>query len=125
MDTQANAIKRKRFLWGALLAWIPFLFLLLPTAIRFFGSLSSQKATGLGAVAGGISESLATFGLAVTVVFEVCAIVLLVRAFSRGHAARSLFSLLSLCCSGLIILFLGVFLWVSYFGMQYFIPQNH
>ncbi|MFI5089915.1 MAG: hypothetical protein ACHP7P_07635 [Terriglobales bacterium] len=113
MDAQADAIKRKRFLWGVLLAWAPFLFFVIGflSAIR---GISSQKATGLGAVAGGISEFLATFGLAVTVVFEVCAIVLLLRAFSRGHSARSFFSVLSLCCSGFMILFLGLFFWVSY-----------
>ncbi len=112
MDTQADAIKRKRFLWGVLLAWVPFLFLMFPTAVTFFSSLSSQKATGLGAVAGGLSESLVTFGLAVTLVFEVCAIVLLLRAFSKGHPLRALFSVLSICCSGIVLFGFGLFLWV-------------
>ena len=112
MDTQADAVKRKRFLWGVLLAWVPFLFLILPAAVTFFGSLSSQKATGLGAVAGGLSESLVTFGLAVTLAFELIAIILLLRAFSKGHPLRALFSVLSICCSGTILFGFGLFLWV-------------
>ena len=112
MDAQADAIKRKRFLWGVLLAWAPFLFLIFPTAVTFFSSLSSQKATGLGAVAGGLSESLVTFGLAVTLAFELVAIVLLLRAFSRGHPLRAFFSVLSICCSGIVLFGFGLFFWV-------------
>jgi hypothetical protein len=40
-------------------------------------------------VAGGLTETFLLFGLLVTVVFEVAAIILLVRAFERGHWLRS------------------------------------
>ncbi|MGC2321995.1 MAG: hypothetical protein WA463_05135 [Terriglobales bacterium] len=112
MNAQPDAIKRKRFLWGVLLAWIPFLFLILPIAVAFVSSLSSQKATGLGAVAGGLSEAMVTFGLAVTLAFELIAIVLLLRAFSRGHPLRAFFSVLSICCSGIVLFGFGFFLWL-------------
>ena len=111
MDVEADAIKRKRFLWGVLLAWLPFLFLMFPAAITFFTSFSSQKATGLGAVAGGLSEALVTFGLAVTLAFELTAIILLLRAFSRGHPLRAFFSVLSIFCSGIVLFGFGLFLW--------------
>jgi len=111
MDTQVDAIKRKRFLRGVLLAWIPFLFLLFPTVVWFLSNLSTQKATGLGAVAGGLSESLVTFGLVVTLTSEVIALVLLFRAVSRGHPMRTFFSVVSICCSGLVLFGFGLFLW--------------
>ena len=112
MDDPPDVIKRKRFLWGVLLAWIPFLFLQFPTIVAFFTELSNRKATGLGAVAGGLSESLVTFGLAVTLTSEVVAVVLLLRAFSRGHPLRTFFSALSICCSGLVLFGFGLFLWL-------------
>ena len=33
MGVQRDDLKRKRFLWGACLAWAPFLFLVIPAAI--------------------------------------------------------------------------------------------
>jgi hypothetical protein len=46
--------QKKRFLWGVLLAWIPFFFFILPAFFNAFREISTQKATGLGAVAGGV-----------------------------------------------------------------------
>jgi predicted metal-binding membrane protein len=108
---------KRRFLWGVLLAWTPFFVAVLPTIIGIFNAfreISTQKATGLGAVAGGLTEAFATFGLFATVVFEVTALVLLVRAFSKGHPMRTFFSVLSICCSGLMLTILGLFLWLSF-----------
>ena len=109
-----DPLKKKRFLWGVLLAWAPWL----PTIIGLgftFRDISAEKATGLAAVAGGLTETFLLFGLLVTFVFEVAAIVLLVRAFERGHWLRSLFLAVSLCLSGLMLLLFGVFLWLSWF----------
>jgi hypothetical protein len=105
---------KRRFLWGVLLAWTPFFFSVFPGLLNAFREISTQKATGLGAVAGGLTEAFATFGLFATVVFEVTALVLLVRAFSKGHPMRTFFSVLSICCSGLMLTILGLFLWLSF-----------
>jgi hypothetical protein len=115
MDIQTNDIKRKRFLWGVCLAWAPFLFLLIIGISSAFNGIAREKATGLAAVAGGLVEFFATFGLAATLVFEVAAIVLLLRTFSGGRQVRALVSVISICCSGFMLTILSLFLWVFVF----------
>jgi hypothetical protein len=102
---------KRRFLWGVLLAWAPWLFVGILGLVNILKGISEQKATGLGAVAGGLAEAFITFGLATTLVFEVSAIVLLVRTFSRQHQLRSLSSVICICMSALMILLVGLFLW--------------
>ena len=53
---------RNRFRWGLLFAWLPLMFFIVPTAIAIIHGFDSQRATGLVAVAGGLSEVLATVG---------------------------------------------------------------
>ena len=113
-DGYAGDPAKRRFLWGALLTWTPFFVAVFPTIIGIFNAfreISTQKATGLGAVAGGLTEAFATFGLFATLVVEVAGIVLLVRAFSKEHPMRTLFSILSICCSGLMLTILGLCVW--------------
>ena len=109
-----SELGRKRFLWGVLLAWAPWV----PTMIGLgsaFRGIFSQKATGLGAIAGGLAETFVLCGIAAVLVGQVAAILLLFRAFSPGHWIRSLFSVLSICVSGLMLLLVGFFLWFSWF----------
>jgi hypothetical protein len=116
MDIQTDDIKRKRFLWGVCLAWTPFLFLIIPTAIGIFSAfrgISREKATGLAVLAGGLAEFFFTFGLAAILVLEVAAIILLLRTFSGGRPVRALFSVISICCSGFMLTVLGLFPWWS------------
>jgi hypothetical protein len=119
MDIQPDDIeRRKRFLWGVCLAWTPFLFLILPTAIGVFSAfrgISREKATGLAAIAGGLTEFFSTFGLAAILVFEVAAIILLLRAFSGSRTLRAVFSVISICCSLFMLTISGLFLWVVVF----------
>ena len=103
-NSQSDDAKKRRFLWGVLLAWIPFLFFVL----NAFREISTQKTTGLGAVAGGVTEAFATFGFAASVALQVTAIVLLVRAFSKKHPTRTFFAVLSICCSGLTLSILAL-----------------
>jgi hypothetical protein len=110
-NSYADDPAKRRFLWGVLLAWTPFLFAAVPAVFNAFREISTQKATGLGAIAGGFAEAFAIFGLAATLAFEVSAIALLARAFSRGHPIRTFFSVLSICCSGLMLSILGLCLW--------------
>jgi hypothetical protein len=112
MPSQTDEAKRRWFLCGVLLAWIPFLFLIIPGIIGLIRVFRMSKVTGLAAVAGGLAEALSTFGLATTLVFEVAAVVLLLRAFSQARPMRAFFSVISICCSGLV---LGLFLWLFFF----------
>ncbi|MBI1740904.1 MAG: hypothetical protein HYR57_08505 [Candidatus Koribacter versatilis] len=118
MDDQSADIKGKRFLWGLCLAWIPFFFLAIPAAIGIFHAfqgISQEKATGLGAVAGGLAEFFATFGFAATIMFEIVAITMLLRSFSGERPMRSTISAISICCSGFMLAIVGVFVWLTYF----------
>lgn len=58
-------------------------------------------------------------GMAVTLICEVTAMSLLFRAFSRGHGVRSVFSVLSICMSGLMILLFGLSLWLFWFQRRH------
>jgi len=90
------------------------MFFIVPTAIGIISTIaqmSTQNATGLGAVAGGFTEVVATFGLVVIVASEVAAIVMLLRTLSRSHPVRTTVAGISICCSGLLLLALGLFLW--------------
>ena len=103
--------RRKRFLWGAALAWAPWIPMMMGLSFMFRG-INGSKATGLAAVAGGFAEAYVIFGLAATLICEVSAMVLLFRAFSRGHGVRSAFSVLSICASGVLILLFCLSLWM-------------
>jgi len=105
--------KRKWFLWGTVLTWT----LSIPLIIGMFNSfrgISEQKATGLGAVAGGLAEGYVTFGLIFSLVLPVGAIVLLVRSFSGRHRMRALVSVLYICWSALALALAGLFVWLSF-----------
>jgi hypothetical protein len=109
-----DKLEKRRFLWGASLAWAPWVPVLIWSTlglVKAFRGISEQKAIGLGAVAGGLAEAFAMFGLAAILVFEVSAITLLVRSFSREHRLRSIFSALSICLSALMISLLGLVVW--------------
>jgi hypothetical protein len=113
-----DPLKRRRALWGILLAWTPWL----PTIVGLgyaFRGISAEKATGLAAVAGSLTETFLSFGLLATVIFEVGAITLLFRAFERGHWLRNLILVFSLCLSGLMLLLFGSFLWLSWFRVHH------
>jgi hypothetical protein len=101
-------LKKKRFLWGIVLAWVPWI----PVIISAFRGISEQKATGLGAVAGGISESLIVWGLITMVICQVAAIVWLSRSFSPEHAMRSLISGFSICLSTVMLALMGWVTWL-------------
>ena len=107
-----NDLARARFVKGLLLAWIPLLVVMGPFFAEAFRDISNQKATGLGAVAGGLSQALTTFGLAALVVTQIAAIVLLARSFGRKHLLRSTLSMVTICCSVLLMAYLGMLAWL-------------
>src|SRR5215469_5964608 len=85
MDNElSHDTKRMWFLWGMILAWIP----VIPAIIGIFNAfrgISEQKATGLGAVAGGVAEVYATLGMILVLILPVVAIVLLGKSRTSVH----------------------------------------
>jgi uncharacterized membrane protein len=75
-------------------------------------SVSAEKATGLAAVAGGLAEAYVTFATILAFALPITAIFLLSRSFVRGHAARSLFSVLCICWNAVMLALAGLFLWL-------------
>jgi hypothetical protein len=110
--------KKRRFLWGVALAWSPWIPALVGIGYAFRGILG-QKATGLGALAGGLSELFVVCGIGAILIGQIAAIVLLCRAFSPGHRVRGLFSVLSIGLSGVMLLLVGLFFWLSWFQSQH------
>jgi len=116
-----DELKKKRFFRGMVLAWTPWI-PWIPTLIGIgyaFRGISEQKATGLGAVAGALSEIFVLYGIGAILVVQIAAIVLLIRAFSPGHWVRGMFSVLSVCLSGLMLLLVGLFCWWSWFQTRH------
>jgi hypothetical protein len=104
----------KRFLWGVLLAWTPWI----PTLVGIGYALRGiwqQKATGIGAVAGGAAELFVVWGIGAMIISQVAAIIWLYRAFSREHWMRNVVSAVSMGLSGLMLVTVGFFLWFAWF----------
>jgi hypothetical protein len=109
-DGSSHNGPQKWLLWGGVLAGVSSI----PFFIVFFSfvrTLSPAKATGLAAVAGGWTEAYATFGLILTIVLPVVAIVLLSRSFSKGNLTHQVLPLLFILWSGFILLVYGVGAW--------------
>jgi len=108
----------KRFLWGASLAWAPWVPTLIGLGYAFRGIWNS-KATGLGAIAGGLAESFVLWGIVAMIVSQVAAIVWLSRSFSYEHPVRSLLSVLSICLSVLMLALTCFLLWFAWFQARH------
>ena len=109
-DVASYESKRKWLFWGMVLTWtlsIPFVVALL----NAFKGISEQKATGLGAVAGGFTEGYLTLAIVLAVVLPVVAIVLLVISFGGASRVRKVFSVLYICWNTLMLAFAGLFAW--------------
>ncbi|MGA2962289.1 MAG: hypothetical protein ABSD96_11500 [Candidatus Korobacteraceae bacterium] len=112
MHLHEDKTMKDRFLKGVLLAWVSFFVFIVPGLIYSFRGISENKATGMGAVAGGVSEGLMTFGVAAMMITQIASIILLARTFEKGHSLRSLFSVVSICCSLLLVSITAVFVWL-------------
>jgi hypothetical protein len=107
-------LDKKRFAWGLGLTWVPVLVAVVPGFISAFRGIGQEKATGLGAVAGGYAESLAMFGIVAFVMCQVAAIVLLARGVKRDQWGRSMVAVVSIVCSVVILsvtAFMTYWLW--------------
>ena len=104
-----------RFILGILLAWAPFAIMAGIGYVRAIGEIESQKATGLGAVAGGLSESFVTFGVVAFLATQVMAILLLIRCVGRGETSQTIVAILSMGLSILGIVATILTLWTVIF----------
>lgn len=116
MAQDLATVKRRRFLVGMALAWVPLTFFVFGLANAFRG-ISESKATGLGAVAGGFTAYFFLFGFMTAVTFVVLSIVLLVRGVTRQAPARSLISVVTIffCAVWLFGVGIAVYLRFRYF----------
>jgi succinate dehydrogenase hydrophobic anchor subunit len=96
--------KERRFRWGMLLAVLTFLpyGVALESAFHTI-SISAQKTTGVGAVAGGFSELYVTFGLAAMVMCALAGIALLIRGYSRKNPLRVLGAIVGILWCGFAV----------------------
>jgi F0F1-type ATP synthase membrane subunit c/vacuolar-type H+-ATPase subunit K len=108
MDTLATSnMKNRPFLWGLVINLAFSVPTLISMALSFRG-ISEQKATGLGAVAAGMSETYAIYGMAFTIIAPIVAIFLLVRSLSDGHRFRNFISWLLTGWSFLMLIYFAV-----------------
>ena len=104
-----------KFTKGLFFAWIPLLVFTVPMFLEIFRSISSDRATGLGAVAGGISEGLAVLGLATIVTCEIYAIVVLARTLKETTPAKSLTAIVSIVSGATLLILMGALIvWVRH-----------
>jgi hypothetical protein len=107
----------RRFFWGLFLAWTPWIPILATLALAFRG-VSNTKATGIAVLAGGFTEVLVLWGIVAILVGQVAAIILLSKTFSSGHWPRNLFSVISICLSGFMLILVGFLVWLSWFHLH-------
>jgi len=106
--------EKRRFALGLLLAWTPWIPTLIGLSVLLRG-ISSSKATGLAAAAGGISESLILWGFVSMVACQIVAMVWLFRSFSREHVLRSVVSMISIGTCVIMLAMMSGYAWVVWF----------
>lgn len=104
-----------RFGLGILLAWAPFAIMAGLGFMRAITEIQNQKATGLGAVAGGFSESFVTFGIVAFLATQVMAIMLLVGCIGQGETSQTIVAILSMGLSALGIVATVLSVWAVVF----------
>jgi len=106
MENQRDDNARRWLMWGLLLSWTP----LIPVAARLLGNPHGRYAlSGVRDLAGSVIVAFTIFGLAVTGLSQVAALMLLLRAFPFGYR---IFAALSICWSGLMLILSGVCIWM-------------
>jgi len=118
MNEHLQEVSERGFRRGLALAWIPSIPLVL-AILNSFHRMSEQKATGLGAIAGGLAEVYLPFVILLTLGVEVAAIVFLIRSFSRPHLGRTLVSVFSIAWSMLVIASFALLIW----GLYIYVPH--
>lgn len=104
-----DALTRKRFLWGLILTWAPWVPAMIGLSSLFIG-ISHSKATGVAAVAASMVELLVLWGVGTLLISQIAAIVWLFRSFSGAHVLRNVIAAASLVASALMLLLVCAFL---------------
>jgi hypothetical protein len=102
--------RRAQLLWGVALGGISS-FHSSSCSPMWASGYFSRKATGLAAVAVGLTEAYVTFGFILTLVLPVASIVLLARSLSGADRMRKVLSSLLIVCSSFILLLWGLCGW--------------
>jgi len=103
-----NDVNTRRFWWGVVLSWAPWIPPLTGLAIAL-RRMSHEKSTGLAVVSVGLAESFVFWGVLSIIAAQAAATVFLFRSFERGHPMRSVVSTISICLSGsTVLLVVGV-----------------
>lgn len=113
-----NALSKKRFVWGLLLAWVPWLPMMGGLRYLLIG-INNSKATGLAAVAASIAEGLVLWGVVAMFISQLAAIIWLSRTFSRDQWIRGVLTLISIGMSTLMLTIMGLFLWMVWFQTRH------
>lgn len=116
-------IKNRRFLWGMLLTGATFV-LFLPLFLATFRGVWQEKATGLGAVAGGVAEYFVSLGMVAGFLIPLAAIVFLIKSFSQGGLTRQLLSVAAIGWSLLMIVEASFGIWMLFFSSGRLIPAT-
>jgi hypothetical protein len=97
---------KKCLILGLCLSWTP----VIPVAVGLLGSLHTGTAlASVHDVAGSVIIAFLTFGLLVTALSQIAAVVLLLRSLPFGYRV---FAALSICWSGLVLALSGVCVWM-------------
>src|SRR3954451_19716287 len=108
MQAEAD-INQSPFIWGLVLTWGP-IALFMFRVVRALLEMSTQKTSGWGAVAGGLSGVLANYALLIS--SQILGIVLLIRAISQTRSAsRRFVAVISICGTGIVLRMCGAALW--------------
>jgi hypothetical protein len=111
-DSLSNDRKRTWFLAGIVLTCL--ISAPLFVGVYSFRGISEQKATGLGAVAGGLVEAYVILAVILAFVLPLAAIFLLGRSLSRRHGMRAVFSVLCICWNAVTLVLAGLFVWLYF-----------
>src|SRR6266568_8484989 len=84
---------------GLMFAWIPIVLILGTMFYNVFRALSPNKAMGLGAIAGGISEGLVVFGVVALIASECYGSYLLVRLLPNEQSFLKVVAIVSVVAS--------------------------
>ena len=89
-DILTHERKRRWFVWGTVVSCTLFIPLIIGMSNAFRG-ISTEKQTGLTAVAGGLAEGYVIYGVILAFAMPITAIFLLSRSFARGHGCVRFF----------------------------------
>lgn len=81
-------------------------------AIRSVRQVTEQQATGLGVVLGGVAETYSVFGLTLTFLLPLAAVIFLAKSFAEEKRARAALSIICICWGALMM---AIPAWVMWF----------